>query len=510
VNARYHVVKATTPNGELAVTLDGKLKNHTVRAWPATQTFGDSGINARVMHTPPGLYPLLGVQRGVGNTSWDYTLSTSLPRDLALDTPLATSLAPGGLYVYRLPGQQGQQLTLAGLASGSANPNFSIFLPETGTQIGVPVAGVLYTLPADGVYTLLVRANTSAASTLSWRVNSVAAAEAVPAGTFERSGTLEMGQLRRYAVPLEARQLLALTLSTPTTYDVSTLMQGITVDGAGLFFSSGSGPGPRSTRTGARFAQGTGTGELWVWNSGDPGAGSYTVGLQSPTPTPATLGALLDLAPSLGQLKTWRFDLAQGGLYLLCTRHNGDTGLAGALDPRVWGPSAVFAGYTGGDISGATAGAEVETIGSLRAGINGLSVMPGSATVTSAQARLVALASATAIATGAAATTGSIAACQRTYHTFNAVVGTAYTVRVTAGFTGSLRVRKVVPNGDVTARIDPPANTGNVGATPVALTAGVERTVSFTIAAGQGGNHVIEVDGDGDAAGSYTVQLSTP
>jgi PKD repeat protein len=510
VNARYHVVKATTPNGELAVTLDGKLKNHTVRAWPATQTFGDSGINARVMHTPPGLYPLLGVQRGVGNTSWDYTLSTSLPRDLALDTPLATSLAPGGLYVYRLPGQQGQQLTLAGLASGSANPNFSIFLPETGTQIGVPVAGVLYTLPADGVYTLLVRANTSAASTLSWRVNSVAAAEAVPAGTFERSGTLEMGQLRRYAVPLEARQLLALTLSTPTTYDVSTLMQGITVDGAGLFFSSGSGPGPRSTRTGARFAQGTGTGELWVWNSGDPGAGSYTVGLQSPTPTPATLGALLDLAPSLGQLKTWRFDLAQGGLYLLCTRHNGDAGLAGALDPRVWGPSAVFAGYTGGDISGATAGAEVETIGSLRAGINGLSVMPGSATVTSAQARLVALASATAIATGAAATTGSIAACQRTYHTFNAVVGTAYTVRVTAGFTGSLRVRKVVPNGDVTARIDPPANTGNVGATPVALTAGVERTVSFTIAAGQGGNHVIEVDGDGDAAGSYTVQLSTP
>ena len=69
-------------------------------------------------------------------------------------------------------------------------------------------------------------------------------------------------------------------------------------------------------------------------------------------------------------------------------------------------------------------------------------------------------------------------------------------MRVTAGFTGTLRVRKVVPNGDVTSRIDPPFNTGNVGATPLPLVSGVVRVVSFTIAAGQGGNHVIEIDGD--------------
>ena len=311
-------------------------------------------------------------------------------------------------------------------------------------------------------------------------------------------------------MPLEARQLISLGLATPTAYEVSAQILDIEVDGAGVFFSSGSGPGPRSTRTGARFAEATGTGELWVWNSGKPEAGSYTVSLQSPTPTPTLLGTLLDLAPSLGQLKTWRFDIAQAGLHLLCTRHNGDTSLRGALDPKVWGPSAVFAGYTAGDIDGATAGAEVETIGSLRVGVNSLSVMPGSATVTSAQARLVALAPATAITPGATATTGSIAACQRAYYTFNAVAGTAYTVRVNAGFTGTVRVRKVVPNGDVTSRTDPPFNTGNVGTTPLQLAANVERVVSFTIAAGQGGNHVIEVDGDGDAAGNFTVSVTSP
>ena len=357
---------------------------------------------------------------------------------------------------------------------------------------------------------MLVQANTTAADSLQWRVNSVAAPEAVPAGPFERSGTLEMGQLRRYAVPLDARQLISLGLSTPTAYDVSAQMQGIAADGAAVFFSSGSGPGPRNSSSKASFVQAAGTGELWVWNSGRPDSGSYTVRMQAPTATLATLGTLIDLAPTAGQLKSWRFDVANAGLHLLCTRHNGNINQANELDAKVWGPSAVFAGYTSGDINGAVAGAEVETLGQLRAGVNTLSLLPGSGGVSTATARLVALPAASPISTGAAATNGSLGACQRTFHTFNAVAGTSYTVRVTTGFAGSLRVRKVVPNGDVSARIDPPQNTGNVGGTPLPLVGGVERSVSFTIAAGAGGNHVIEIDGDGDAAGNYTVQLSTP
>jgi hypothetical protein len=59
------------------------------------------------------------------------------------------------------------------------------------------------------------------------------------------------------------------------------------------------------------------------------------------------------------------------------------------------------------------------------------------------------------LAVGAGAS-GGIAPCERRYYTFAAVAGQAYTVRVTAAFAGSVRVRLLPPNGDVTARTDPP------------------------------------------------------
>jgi hypothetical protein len=52
-----------------------------------------------------------------------------------------------------------------------------------------------------------------------------------------------------------------------------------------------------------------------------------------------------------------------------------------------------------------------------------------------------------------------------------------------------------------TARADPPFSTNNVGGTPLALTAGAERSVAFTIPSDSvhgTGTYVIEVDADGD------------
>ena len=76
-----------------------------------------------------------------------------------------------------------------------------------------------------------------------------------------------------------------------------------------------------------------------------------------------------------------------------------------------------------------------------------------------------------------------------------------------------MRVRKVPPNGDVTARADPPFSENNLGGTPLALAAGVERVVTFTIPGDSlhgSGTYIVEVDGDGDAAGSYTRDLASP
>ena len=48
---------------------------------------------------------------------------------------------------------------------------------------------------------------------------------------------------------------------------------------------------------------------------------------------------------------------------------------------------------------------------------------------------------------GAAATTGELAACERRYHAFGAVAAQTCCVRVTAAFTGAVRVRKLAAPG---------------------------------------------------------------
>jgi hypothetical protein len=223
---------------------------------------------------------------------------------------------------------------------------------------------------------------------------------------------------------------------------------------------------------------------------------------------------LLDYSAAPGVLRSFGFDIATAGAHLLCTRYDGPTTGQGQsiLDARVWGPSAPFSNY-GGDLNGATSGTVADVIGNLRAGANTLSAVLGLADVRPVQMRLVALPAALPLALGAAASAGTLSPCQRSYYTFSGTVGQSYTVRVTAGFTGSVRVRKLVPNGDVTARTDPPFNTGNLGGTPSALTSGAERVVTFTIpstAPFSSGTYVIEVDGDDDGAGAFTVQAATP
>ena len=78
---------------------------------------------------------------------------------------------------------------------------------------------------------------------------------------------------------------------------------------------------------------------------------------------------------------------------------------------------------------------------------------------------------------------------------------------MTAAFAGSVRVYKISTSGDVTIR------TPTLGGTPLGLASGVERVVTFTIPAAAphgSGNYVVEIDGDGEAAGAYTASLASP
>jgi len=84
---------------------------------------------------------------------------------------------------------------------------------------------------------------------------------------------------------------------------------------------------------------------------------------------------------------------------------------------------------------------------------------------------------------------------------------------VTAAFAGSVRLRKLTPNGDVTTRTDPPFSSNKIAGTPLPLVPGVEKSVVFTVpndAPHGSGTYIVEIDGDGDAAGSYSLSLASP
>jgi hypothetical protein len=83
-------------------------------------------------------------------------------------------------------------------------------------------------------------------------------------------------------------------------------------------------------------------------------------------------------------------------------------------------------------------------------------------------------------------------------------VGQAYTLTVNAAFAGRVQVRKVGADGLASAAIS---------STSQALVAGTPRVLTFTIPSGAAfgsGLYAVEIDGDGEAAGAYSLSLSSP
>ncbi|MEO5882689.1 MAG: hypothetical protein ABIQ06_09775 [Caldimonas sp.] len=239
----------------------------------------------------------------------------------------------------------------------------------------------------------------------------------------------------------------------------------------------------------------------------DRATGQVTLAVQAPTPTPTALGALVgvDLPPST--LLSHGYAIVSPGPHLACLTGAPGTGF-GSVGGGVWGPSAAQTNYTFGDLSITGFRDGTEAIGHLFAGNNTLALMSSLLASTPVDFRLIALLPATDLVAGGGPAGASLAACERRYYRFAATAGQAYTVRVTAAFAGSVRVYKISTLGDATIR-----TAATVGATPLGLAAGVERVVAFTIpvpAPHGSGPYVIEIDGDGDNAGAYSVSLTSP
>jgi hypothetical protein len=216
---------------------------------------------------------------------------------------------------------------------------------------------------------------TGAAAPVTMRVNTAAPPEPLVLGALtQRSATLAIGEVRRYAFDLTRGQLLALRMSTTTG-----LRGTAQIDGGNIY--NGYVTCRRRTRrpaTAARLrATKRGGCAVALLHRHAAGRGRRTVALdiEAPTPTPAALGELLSLQLPPKTLVDWRYDIVTAGRYLLCWSYVGgvDTQAATAGPRRRVGPVARFTNY-GGDLGGGGQGTAVETIGTLTAGTNTLTL----------------------------------------------------------------------------------------------------------------------------------------
>lgn len=515
----WYLAKPALAGAALAVTLDDDTSEHAFRVWPS-EAFAEllpAGREpvGRVVRTPPALHPLIQVYPTNITRVGNITLGLGTPLALASDTNLVTPVpAIGTVIVQGFDGVLGEELSLGFRdADGTRAP--SLFGPTFGAPLEAAKPGVgsfpgIFTAGETGTYTLQLNNSASfTGSTYTFRLNRLPAPEAITlGGRFERSGTLALGDIERYSFPVSQGQLLGFEMSSPTA-----LEGALRVVGGDIYLRSGfaelpSGTAPRTVATGPRFVQTTGSATLQVYSQTvgplDNQSGAFSVAISAPTPLPAALGAPVSTTLSANTFAAYSYNIASAGRHLLCYQHAGpirESGFGRHVESVVWGPSATGTNYEGDILPDSTNGTDfIET---LRAGAHTLTLFTRLPSI-DVTARLLRLPDPVAIAVGAGASEATLAPCELRYHRFAANEGQAFTVTVNAGFAGRVRVRKLKADGLEGATIGP---------TSQILVAGTPRVLGFTIPAGAtlgSGDYVIEIDGEGAAAGAYSVGLTSP
>jgi hypothetical protein len=322
---------------------------------------------------------------------------------------------------------------------------------------------------------------------------------------------LPLGQVLRYSFDLTRGQLVGLRLDTAGPLNLSAALPGVVA-----LDTPTSGSGPYSAATGPGFVYTSGNTTLTLRSTSgvlERARGSATVGVVRPAPLNSALDTAVTGSLAAGEWTSYRFTVPAAGRYLL--RLTSTATAPFGVEAAAWAATTPFtAGYTGEFSSSVSSvSVPIEGLGLLAAGEVTVTVRNtgvGSVAVPFTVA-LVSLDPPVPLTAGATPTAGTIDIDgERDYASFAGTAGQAYTVRVTPNFAGTLRIRKLNPNGDYTNRT---SEIFNLAATPVALTAGAMTALSFTVPADAtfgDGTYLVEVAGDAGATGSYTVQLASP
>jgi hypothetical protein len=370
------------------------------------------------------------------------------------------------------------------------------------------------TLAESGLHTALVSPSSgSSGDTYTIRINNAPPVQplALAAPLTQQALELPLGQVLRFGLDLAQGQLIGLNLATSGPLAVNAVLPNVV-----FAETPGSGAGPFDVRSAPGFVTTTGQALLTVRSTSnvlERARGSVTLGIVRPVPAAALANVVQagTLAPF--GWTTYRVDVPAPGRYLL--RLAATTPAPYALAATVWAPSTVFtSGYTGEFGSSVASNfPPTEGLGLLAAGAYTVSVRhPGTTAGDVGYAvTLVDLEAPAALAVNGAALGGNLdTAGERDYAVFAGTGGQAYTLRVTPAFAGTLRVRKQNPNGDWSNRT---GEIFNVGGTPVALAAGIETVLTFTIPDDTtfgSGSYVVEVAADAQATGSYTLRVAAP
>ncbi|WP_164886745.1 PKD domain-containing protein [Piscinibacter defluvii] len=461
-------------------------------------------------NTAPGL-PVLSVFRNAGTANpGTVVLRTGVPTLITRDADVSGST--GELpSVYAFDAEAGDAIAwaLAQPAAANGTAGLSVLAPSGAT---VTSASPVRTLAESGPHTALVDPSPSGGSgqPFTLRVNSAPPVQALaltPPLT-QRSVTLPLGQVLRYSLDLEAADLVGLELASPGPLAVLADIPGVVAES-----TTNSGSGPIDLRGAPGYVRVGGPTLLTLRTNSnvlERARGSLTFGVRRPAPPTVAMNATRSGTLAPFGWTSFRVDVPAAGRYLL--RLAATTPAPYALTGTVWAPSTIFSNY-GGEFTASLSSASVpvEGLGPLAAGVHTISVRhPGGNTSdVGFAAALVDLEAPVALAVNGATVAGTLDAGERDYASFAGTGGQAYTLVVTPQFAGTLRVRKLNPNGDWTNRTD----VFTLAGMPVALASGSPATVNFTIPADAtfgSGSYVVELAGEGTASGAWTMQIDSP
>lgn len=515
--AERHYLARTAGATPLGVVVQGHGIDQGFQVFPGGINATSRTVAARVVAPPLSAYPVVTVNRASLAAGWNFTLALGEAEALAKNTTHALVTPPvGEVRLYVIDGVAGQELSIGRSVPDGANlgAGVALYPPVPGNPL--TPRNQVYTLANTGPHGLVVTGLSAPLEPFSLRVGDVAeATPIVPTAAFELAGDLALGEVRRWSFLATQAQVVAMQLANaPGSLHVAAVLQG-PGNLSGVVQLNGAGTASQSVYSGPVYVPQTGLLTLQVAATGTVdghATGPYALQLQVPAAVPSAVGALLPLTLEPQRLVTHSYTLGAAGKYLLCHSYGGPLDAQGftQLDARIWGPSAPFSNYTG-DIQAGDRNTFAEGIGDLRAGLNTLGVHSRMSTPTPAFARLVALREPGALTPDGAAVDDALAPCERRYLLFTGTAGASYHLVASSQFAGTLRVHKLAPNGNWSARSDPPFGTLNVIG-PTAMAAGGQLSVDFTVNAAApfgAGSYVVEIDADEDASGAFHVEITS-